>query len=143
MASKDCRALRVIASAATDRGVVFLPGTALGLEAARMRIHTRSLRAVKLTRSAPFEFVHPKYHCIERLPLEILTCFGAALVAETCIRAGDLGLVNTARPQAAHIYMTDLGDAKWTGGLWGSRFDVCRNTMVSHMWNKSDEESHE
>ncbi len=42
------------------------------------------------------------------------------------------------------MYMVDLADVKLTGGLLGERFDVCRTTMVPHLWEifSNDTESH-
>jgi DUF1680 family protein len=47
---------------------------------------------------------------------------------------GERALVDTTRSPAAKMYMPDLADVKWTGGLWGERFQVCRDTMVPHLW---------
>ncbi len=33
------------------------------------------------------------------------------------------------------MYMPDLADVKWTGGLWGERFEVCRTAMIPYMWS--------
>jgi DUF1680 family protein len=72
---------------------------------------------------------------------------GAAAVlvfAAGLARAGDRALVDTAGSADARMYMADLGDARWTGGLWGGRFEVCRRTMIPHMWEifQSDQDSH-
>ncbi|MBE2215829.1 MAG: glycoside hydrolase family 127 protein [Opitutaceae bacterium] len=32
------------------------------------------------------------------------------------------------------MYMVDMDDVHWDGGLLGERFEVCRQTMVPHMW---------
>ena len=32
------------------------------------------------------------------------------------------------------MYMVDLDDVHWDGGLLGDRFEVCRETMIPHMW---------
>jgi uncharacterized protein len=34
----------------------------------------------------------------------------------------------------ARIGRVGLGDARWTGGFWGDRFEVCRTSMVPKMW---------
>ena len=64
--------------------------------------------------------------------------FGAlhfvALVSLTAVHAGEKSLVDTSRSPAARMYMTDLADVKWNGGLLGERFEVCRTTMVPHLW---------
>lgn len=69
---------------------------------------------------------------------------GAALLGASAALAGERGLIDTTRSSSAKIYMPDLGDVKWNGGLFGERFEVCRTTMVPHMWEifSSDTESH-
>jgi len=69
----------------------------------------------------------------------------SAMLAVRAAYAGDRGLLDTVNSPYARMYMTDLGDAKWTGGLWGDRFEVCRTAMVPRIWTifQSDEESHE
>ncbi|HVW20288.1 MAG TPA: glycoside hydrolase family 127 protein [Opitutaceae bacterium] len=59
-------------------------------------------------------------------------------------RAGERALVDTVRSPDARMYMPDLGDARWTGGLWADRFAVCRTTMIPHMWEifQSAKDSH-
>jgi uncharacterized protein len=49
--------------------------------------------------------------------------------------AGERSLIDTTKSPGAKMYMTDLADVKWNGGLWGERFEVCRDTMVPHLWN--------
>ena len=60
------------------------------------------------------------------------------------LSAGERGLVDTAKSPSAAMYMTDLGDVRWTGGLWGGRFETCRTTMIPHMWElfQNDADSH-
>ena len=48
-------------------------------------------------------------------------------------RAGERALVDTTRSPKAVLYMPDLADVRWTGGLLGERFAVARDTMVPHM----------
>jgi DUF1680 family protein len=52
----------------------------------------------------------------------------------TPARGGERALVDTAKSPDARMYMVDLGDAQWTGGLWGDRMAVCRTTMIPHLW---------
>ncbi len=72
------------------------------------------------------------------LPPILLAVRPACLLfaAMTCmlVRAGERSLVDTVRSPHAVMYMPDLGDVKWDGGLLGERFEVCRTTMVPHMW---------
>jgi len=60
------------------------------------------------------------------------------------VRGGERALVNTAKSPDARMYMVDLGDAQWTGGLWGGRFAVCRTTMIPHIWElfQNEKDSH-
>jgi uncharacterized protein len=60
------------------------------------------------------------------------------------LHAGERALIDTTRSPHAKMYLPDLGDVKWNGGLLGERFEVCRTTMVPHMWSifKDDNESH-
>jgi DUF1680 family protein len=48
--------------------------------------------------------------------------------------AGEKSLIDTTRSPQAKFYMPDLADVRWNGGLLGERFDVCRDTMIPHMW---------
>ncbi|MBL9190671.1 MAG: glycoside hydrolase family 127 protein [Opitutaceae bacterium] len=68
-----------------------------------------------------------------------------ASVALSCtVRAGERGLIDTTRSPSAKMYMTDLADVRWTEGFWAERFDVCRTTMVPHLWTifSSEKDSH-
>lgn len=62
----------------------------------------------------------------------------------TAVYAGEKSLIDTTRSPNAKMYMVDLADVRWTGGLWGERFDVCRTTMVPHLWEifRNPYESH-
>ena len=59
-------------------------------------------------------------------------------------RAGERALIDTTRSPSAKMYMTDLADVRWTSGFWAERFEVCRTTMVPHLWEifSNDTESH-
>jgi DUF1680 family protein len=76
--------------------------------------------------------------------LLLLCLVGGLLGGATRARAGERALIDTTRSPAAKMYMPDLGDVKWTGGLLGERFEVCRTTMVPHLWEifQNDTESH-
>jgi uncharacterized protein len=80
-------------------------------------------------------------------PLQVLvTLLAAVLLSGPApqLRAGDRALVDTSRSPEAKMYMVDLGDVHWTGGLLGERFEVCRTTMVPHMEEifRNPKESH-
>ncbi|MCC5024762.1 MAG: glycoside hydrolase family 127 protein [Candidatus Synoicihabitans palmerolidicus] len=48
--------------------------------------------------------------------------------------AGENALLNTTQSLHAKFYLPDLGDVTWNGGLFGQRFDVCRDTRVPNLW---------
>lgn len=48
---------------------------------------------------------------------------------------GERSLVDTTRSPHAVMYMPDLADVRWQGGLLGERFEVARAVMVPHMGN--------
>lgn len=64
-------------------------------------------------------------------PLFSVTFACFALLASA--PAGERALIDTTRSPHALLYMPDLADVHWTGGLLGERFDVARDTMVPHM----------
>lgn len=67
-----------------------------------------------------------------------------ATLAISTLFAGDRALIDTSRSPRARMHMVDLGDTTWTGGLLGERFEVCRDTMIPHLWKifQDDQESH-
>jgi DUF1680 family protein len=69
--------------------------------------------------------------------LSCCVCFGPLAAAEK-------SLIDTTRSPHAKFYMPDLGDVRWSGGLLGDRFDVCRDVMIPHMWTilSSEKDSH-
>jgi uncharacterized protein len=61
--------------------------------------------------------------------------FAAALLTTACtLCAGEKALIDTSKSPHAQMYMVDLADTRWTGGLMGERFDVCREVMIPHLW---------
>jgi hypothetical protein len=68
----------------------------------------------------------------------------AASVFVPSSSAAEKSLIDTTRSPHAAMYMIDLADVRWTTGLWAERFEVCRTTMIPHMWTifKDDYESH-
>lgn len=67
-----------------------------------------------------------------------------ALASAVSLHAGENALIDTTRSPDAKMYMPDLADVKWAGGFWQERFNVCRDTMVPHLWEifNNDTESH-
>ncbi len=57
------------------------------------------------------------------------------LVAFLCSNAvaGEKALIDTTRSPHALMYMPDLADVRWNGGLLGERFEIARTTMIPHM----------
>lgn len=47
--------------------------------------------------------------------------------------AAEKSLIDTTRSPQARLYMPDLADVTWNGGLLGERFAVARDVMVPHM----------
>lgn len=74
------------------------------------------------------------------LPRLLLCC----LLPASAVTAGENALIDTTRSPQARFYLPDLGDVTWNGGLFGDRFEVCRTTMIPHMWTifKDPYESH-
>jgi uncharacterized protein len=58
-----------------------------------------------------------------------------ATTATPSAQAGDKALIDTVKSPNVKMYMPDLTDVKWTGGLWGDRFEVCRSAMIPNMWS--------
>jgi uncharacterized protein len=56
------------------------------------------------------------------------------LPGASSLLAGERALIDTTRSPYAQMYMPDLADVRWSGGLLGERFEVARTTMVPHMW---------
>jgi len=53
-------------------------------------------------------------------------------------------LVDSSRSPHATMWMVDLDDARWTGGLLGERFATCRDSMIPYLWTvlRDPKESH-
>ena len=68
----------------------------------------------------------------------------AGLLVCSRVSAGEKALIDTTRSPHSLMYMPDLADVRWNGGLLGERFEVARSTMVPHMWTilSSEKESH-
>jgi DUF1680 family protein len=48
--------------------------------------------------------------------------------------AQDKSLVNTSQSKHAVLQSVDMGDVQWTRGFWAERFQVCRDSMIPHLW---------
>jgi uncharacterized protein len=72
---------------------------------------------------------------------------GLVLLPALCVpraQAGEKALIDTTRSPHAVMYMPDLADVRWNGGLLGDRFEVARSVMVPHLWTifSDPQESH-
>lgn len=57
------------------------------------------------------------------------------LVAVSFGIAQNKSLVNTSQSSYAKLSGIGLGDVQWTSGFWAERFQVCKDSMVPHLWN--------
>lgn len=64
-------------------------------------------------------------------PFLFALCLAGAFMNATL--AGERALVDLTHSPRAVMYMPDLADVKWNGGLLGGRFEAARATMVPHM----------
>ncbi|MGF2410704.1 aceric acid hydrolase [Ferruginibacter sp.] len=44
------------------------------------------------------------------------------------------GLVNTMQSPHAKLNSVGMSDVRWTKGFWAERFQVCKDSMVPHLW---------
>ena len=65
---------------------------------------------------------------LAHLPLAICAL---ALVLAGLAHAGGRGLTDTSQSPHAALTPVDLGDARWTRGLWAEKFELCRSVMLS------------
>lgn len=49
------------------------------------------------------------------------------------------GITATGSSPFARLRDVGIRDVKWTGGFWGDRFRVCRDSMVPNMWHLLDD----
>ncbi|WP_221028744.1 glycoside hydrolase family 127 protein [Actomonas aquatica] len=66
------------------------------------------------------------------------------LASAPLAHAGENALIDTTQSPHVQFYLPDLDDVTWNGGLFGDRFDVCRDVMIPHMWDifRDPHESH-
>ena len=62
-----------------------------------------------------------------------------ALTATLGLGAQERSLTNTFNSKYARVWGVDETAVHWTGGFWGNRFEVCRDTMVVNMWHIMDD----
>ena len=51
------------------------------------------------------------------------------------IMAQSSGLVDMSQSKFSRMASTQLGDTRWTGGFWGERFKVFKDSTIWSMWN--------
>ncbi len=52
----------------------------------------------------------------------------------TVTQAQKTSLVNTSQSQYAKLSGIGMGDLQWTKGFWAERFQICKDSMVPHLW---------
>ena len=57
------------------------------------------------------------------------------LLSLSAYASAQKGLLNTSASPYARLHSVDMGSVQWTRGFWAERFEVCKNTMVPHLWN--------
>ena len=72
---------------------------------------------------------------VGRVILRLAVPVAMGLLASHEVQAGARSLVDTTRSAAAKMYMVDLGDVRWNGGLLGEHFETCRAKMIPHLWD--------
>lgn len=55
----------------------------------------------------------------------LLVVILSALVFTSSLATQEKALINTFNSPHAHLWGVDETSARWTGGFWGGRFDVC------------------
>ena len=60
----------------------------------------------------------------------LLVVILSALVFTSSLAAQEKALINTFNSPHAHLWGVDETSARWTGGFWGGRFDVCRESSA-------------
>jgi len=60
-----------------------------------------------------------------------ITYIIASLMLQT---AAQNGLVNTTQSPHAKLNSVGMSDVQWTKGFWAERFEVCKDSMVPHLW---------
>jgi DUF1680 family protein len=48
--------------------------------------------------------------------------------------SGQNGLVNTMQSPHAKLNSVGMSDVQWTKGFWAERFEICKDSMVPHLW---------
>ncbi|MBB3841831.1 hypothetical protein FHS57_005860 [Runella defluvii] len=57
-----------------------------------------------------------------------------ALATTVFAVAQNKGITNTTHSPYAKVYSPNITDVRWTGGFWGDRFRVAKETMVPQLW---------
>jgi DUF1680 family protein len=63
-----------------------------------------------------------------------MNLFLVLLVVGDCVYSQNNSLVNTSKSGHAKLQPVDMTATVWTGGFWGERMQVCKDSMVPHLW---------
>jgi uncharacterized protein len=63
-----------------------------------------------------------------------MNLFFVLLVAGDCVYSQNNSLVNAGNSAHAKLHAVDLHAVVWTSGFWGERMQVCKDSMVPHLW---------
>src|SRR5438445_4395380 len=61
-------------------------------------------------------------------------CLFLLLTVSLHTQAQDNALVNTLNSQHVSMESINMGDVQWTKGFWADRFEVCKDSMLPHLW---------
>lgn len=67
--------------------------------------------------------------------IKIIPLFLFLSLAESHLWGQGRGITATAQSPYARLSSPDLGAVEWTGGFWAERFRVCKDSMITGMWN--------
>jgi DUF1680 family protein len=56
------------------------------------------------------------------------------LLAALHVSAQEKSLVNTSASPYAKLSGVDMGQVQWTSGFWAERMEICKDSMVPHLW---------
>ncbi|MFM6976043.1 MAG: glycoside hydrolase family 127 protein [Sphingobacteriaceae bacterium] len=68
------------------------------------------------------------------MKIKSILCFTLLMPAAYGLKAQQKALTNTSTSKYAVFQSPNMEDVHWTGGFWGERFEVCRTSMIPHIW---------
>jgi DUF1680 family protein len=69
---------------------------------------------------------------IRKCVVLVIGCYVSSLFAAN---AQSKSLVNTSQSKYAKLSGVDMGSVQWTKGFWAERMQVCKDSMVPHLWH--------